>query len=94
MAKCLFLGLLCLVSLTAAFDLAAEHDSNDCIVPRITEYLQDYKIPVDDLRTLINSNLSSLPLSDIENKNTKFFHINADLKYNGTGRSIDKISPQ
>lgn len=58
----------------------------------MTEYLQDFKIPVDDLSILIKSNLSSLPLSDIENKNTKFFSIAANITYVGTGRSITRVS--
>ena len=93
MKNTLFLGLLFLMAFTAAFEFSAERDSNDCYMPRISEYLHDYKIPVNDLNTLISSNLSSLPISDIQNKNTKFYHINADLKYNGTGRSINRVSP-
>ena len=92
MMNSLFVGLFCLVALTAAFEFAPEYGSNDCIIPRISEYLQDFKIPVNDLSTLINSNLSSLPISDLQNKNTKFYHINTNLTYNGTGRSINRIT--
>ena len=64
----------------ATFELA-NSQLNACNQPKIIEYLNNYVMPTNDLKNLIASNISSLPLSDIKAKNISFSKINCHLSY-------------
>lgn len=64
----LLLCLLLAITTVSAFQI----EPNACNYPLIVEYLRNYTIPVNDLETLVSTNISSLTIAAVSNKNVSF----------------------
>lgn len=84
-----FMLLLALISLTVSFTFE-EMNQADCGNPKLIEFLSNYTLPTDDLKTLVKENISSLNIDDIKSKNVTFTQIKLTLNYIG-GKKVTEL---